>query len=410
MANMAGVRARLNTSPARSFATEYDRSSNSFTAVRLVLAVAVLYTHSYAIVGSKQGDELWRLTHVTMGHLAVVAFFVISGYLVTQSLATGRSSHKLLSFIVKRGLRIMPGLIVCTIGMSFVVGPFFGHRSLQDYYSFKGGWSPWWYTFDTLTFNLFSNYFGWHTRLHDAFVNTPMSASVNGSLWSLRFEVATYLMLLVGAFLCRYRLRLYTGILAVAGFGAVVLYHFGVHQLPFQTVWVFKEWDTVLSVTPYFFVGAAIYAFRNRVPYSAGLAGFLAVVALLACATTLREIVWVVAVPYLVLMIGTSKNFAWFDRHFGDYSYGTYIYAWPVQQVVETVLKIKVPDLLFAIALPITLALAFVSWHVVEHPALRLKTRSGGAKPSVAAKTDEEPSPKESVPEPLTAPEPLGAP
>jgi peptidoglycan/LPS O-acetylase OafA/YrhL len=60
-----------------------------------------------------------------------------------------------------------------------------------------------------------------------------------------------------------------------------------------------------------------------------------------------------------------------------DLSYGVYIYAWPVQQAAVTIFSIASPYVLLAVALPATLGVAFVSWHLIEAPALRLKRRIG---------------------------------
>jgi peptidoglycan/LPS O-acetylase OafA/YrhL len=60
---------------------------------------------------------------------------------------------------------------------------------------------------------------------------------------------------------------------------------------------------------------------------------------------------------------------------FGDLSYGLYIYGWPVEQAV---LRFAGPMpwwALFGTALPVAAAIALLSWHLVEQPAMRLKPR-----------------------------------
>jgi len=55
---------------------------------------------------------------------------------------------------------------------------------------------------------------------------------------------------------------------------------------------------------------------------------------------------------------------------FGDYSYGMYIYAFPVEQIVATTLQPTSPWVTIAISFPATLALAVFSWTWIEAPAL----------------------------------------
>lgn len=375
---VGGLAARLiaRAQPRRTFATEYDRRANSFTITRLVLAVLVLYSHSFAISGVGYQDQLQSTIGVTAGGFAVIAFFIVSGFLVTQSLDSTRSQWRLLAFLAKRFLRVMPGLIVCTVAVAFVLGAICGGRGPRAYFSFQGGWSPWWYSFDTLTLNLFGQVLGWHARLRDAFVTNPMSATVNGSLWSLRFEVAAYVILGLVASLVRYRPRLYSSLLAVLGFISVVALWTGLKSLPLPAPWVLAEWETFVSIVPYFFMGSAIYTFRRNIPYSGRLAALLAMVAVLSSSSSLHDVVWVLAFPYCILVAGTSRTFAWFDKHLGDYSYGTYIYAFPIQQTVLAVMGGHDPYALFALSLPITLVVAHVSWNLVERPALSLKSRS----------------------------------
>ena len=72
-------------------------------------------------------------------------------------------------------------------------------------------------------------------------------------------------------------------------------------------------------------------------------------------------------------------------RRFGDYSYGIYVYAYPTQQAIASVLGPMPPLLLFGLAYPVVFALAFASWHAIERPALRLKRKSVRLKPDPQA-------------------------
>jgi peptidoglycan/LPS O-acetylase OafA/YrhL len=370
------IRARVAAVP--TIGSRYNRRSNSFTALRLLLAVMVLYAHDWAIIGSPDRDQLYRVTGgaFTFGLLAVYCFFVLSGFLVTQSLESTRSPRRILSYLRKRMLRIWPALAGTTLLFAFVLGAVLTRRPLASYYSFEGGWSPWWYSFDTLTFNVFSNLFGWHTRVRDVFAGLPMNATANGSLWSLRFEFSMYLLLGGLAVVAAYRLRALAALSATSAYlGLILLGAFHV-AIPHPDVWVFHEWGIFITVATYFFLGSALYAFRDHVPTSTGAAILLSIAALF---TSVMSIGWAIApivIAYVVVVAGISPRFSWYGARFGDYSYGTYLIAWPVQQTVMALVAPKSPYVLFAVALPVTLLLAVASWHFVEGPALRLKGRA----------------------------------
>jgi peptidoglycan/LPS O-acetylase OafA/YrhL len=58
----------------------------------------------------------------------------------------------------------------------------------------------------------------------------------------------------------------------------------------------------------------------------------------------------------------------------GDYSYGMYLYAFPIQQTLTHLM----PDhrhwwLNILIAVPTTFAFSYLSWHLIEKHAMKLK-------------------------------------
>jgi peptidoglycan/LPS O-acetylase OafA/YrhL len=56
-----------------------------------------------------------------------------------------------------------------------------------------------------------------------------------------------------------------------------------------------------------------------------------------------------------------------------DLSQGIYLYAFPVQQAIASFPPLRFPALNFLVALPVAAALAWLSWHFVEQPFLRMK-------------------------------------
>ena len=110
----------------------------------------------------------------------------------------------------------------------------------------------------------------------------------------------------------------------------------------------------------------------------AGLAGAVAFAAINPWGVG-RGALFPVLLAYAVLVVAYHPRLRWraFNR-LGDYSYGLYIFSFPIQQILIAKLGAPVassPVTLLAAAFPVTLALAALSWHVVEQPALRQKAR-----------------------------------
>ena len=80
------------------------------------------------------------------------------------------------------------------------------------------------------------------------------------------------------------------------------------------------------------------------------------------------------ALAYLCLYLAVRLPIRNFDRY-GDFSYGTYIYAFPIQQMLALYGMQRHGIWAFmAASLLVATAAAFVSWHVVEKPAMKLKS------------------------------------
>ena len=161
------------------------RSSNNFDFIRLFAAILVIITHSYTLKGSNDVDFLSKLTNgsIQFSHLGVAIFFIISGYLITQSCI---SSPSWLSYFWKRILRILPGLFVVLFICAFILGPILTDLSLNDYFSSNET-----YNFLLSTFIYFQNY-----SLPNVFHNNPIN-SLNGSLWTLAYEFTLYIVVLI---------------------------------------------------------------------------------------------------------------------------------------------------------------------------------------------------------------------
>jgi peptidoglycan/LPS O-acetylase OafA/YrhL len=167
---------------------------NNFNLIRFIAASLVLVSHSYPLYfGSDHNDILRQLVGISLGTVAVDLFFISSGFLIANSLFRG---HDLFGFIKARVLRIYPGLIVSLLLCVFLLGIFFTTLPVKEYLT----------NIQTYKF-LFVNmvlFFGEEATLPGVFESLPWARTVNGSLWTLPFEVRAYALFVFVALFFRF--------------------------------------------------------------------------------------------------------------------------------------------------------------------------------------------------------------
>jgi peptidoglycan/LPS O-acetylase OafA/YrhL len=345
--------------------------NNNFNALRLIAASAVLVSHSFPLAtGNQQIEPFVREVGLTLGTMAVHIFFVTSGFLVTGSLLSRRS---VVDFCVARALRIYPALWLSQLVTVLVVGLWF--TSLDSRVFFTE-----WHTWHSVIRNCVLLR-GVDLELPGAFLTVPFAAGgVNSSLWTLPVELGMYIRLaifwLILAYIPKWGGRLFGTFIALLAVSSIALSVAGtIAPLP-QPLRISFGW----VLTGMFFCGAALRLFQERVPISHRLASILAAVLLVSLVD--REafrIIYLMVVPYLVIYAGLGLSVR--GRRMvlrSDYSYGIYIYAYPIQQSIAATMRGITPLAMIALAYPVTLGFGAASWHLLEKRALKLK-RSFGA-------------------------------
>ncbi len=349
--------------PFISFKQATDVRRNNFDFLRFFLASLVILSHSYPLVlGDNREEPLQRLTRgqTTFGGVAVAFFFVISGFLITHSWLHSRSP---LDYLKKRVLRIYPGWTAALLFGFLIVGPLSGGH----FFSYVRQFGTYEY-FKPLLLHSGSD------RLPGVFAHNPFAGVVNGSLWTIRYEFLCYLMVAALGLLGLYRSRLWV----LALFVASLLYE-SVPAIPRLNLNLryFGPMESLPSLLSFYLAGMTFYFFRDVIPRSRLLfAGSLLLLALSVIPSQLA-----LALPicgtYALLYAAVSSTFNLHE--FGrrrDISYGIYLYAFPVQQMlIQGLPAARHPVVLFLIAWPLTCLLAALSWHLVEKPFLRLKPK-----------------------------------
>ena len=340
---------------------------NNFNLVRLLAAGCVLVSHSWPLSGTP-GEPFERFAGFSLGHFGVDVFFVVSGFLVTGSLF---ARGTLGAFVRARALRIFPALAVNALGTALVIGSLVTRLPLGQYLASAGTWAY-------AILNATTWPWGVVWTLPGVFLGLPVSEAVNGALWSLPWELTMYAALVVlGALALRARPWLGArGVRAVV-LGVALLATLG-HGLN-EGADLSRAFRVVqgLRLVALFFTGASLQLLRDRVPLSGGAFA----VALAALVAALRWqgyalVAYPLLLSYVVLWLalvpgGVLRAY----NRLGDYSYGFYLWQFPLQQwIVLTHPGISQPMLMLA-SLPAALAVAAASWHLVERPALALKDR-----------------------------------
>lgn len=330
----------------------FGARNNSMNIMRLLTALAVIYGHASAVTGRGPSDIfLQYVGYKFIGGVAVDVFFVLSGFLITASVMSGNGIRY---FIASRVLRIYPALIVCCVLSVFFLGSLL---TISDQY---------WQSMDTWRYLLGNatayrtEYFlpGVFSELHDH--------AINGSLWSLQIEVRLYLMIgigfLIGVFSSK---RVFNALF----FTVIILGYFA----PDMFSRLFEP-ENHRHVAMMFMIGSFAWVNRESIPMRPDVMFALLVFAASLHGTSKFGFAYALLLPYLVFYIAIGKWGLWFNR-WGDYSYGTYLYGWPCQQLV----LMSFPDIgnvgNTILSGVLAVFLAFLSWHLVEKSSLQLKER-----------------------------------
>jgi len=335
---------------------------NNFNLIRFVAATAVLFSHSFSLsTGNPDAEPLAATIGTTPAGIAVDVFFLASGFLVTASIV---KSQSLIDYTLGRVLRILPGLLVMLTLTVFGMGLALTTLSWQDYLH-SGG-----------VYRYFAKCASLHIKYHlpGVFEANPYKAAVNGSLWTLPYEVEMYALLALGwmsfGVIGRHRARAFAlaCVIAAASSGVYLLYRY------VRT----GEEDRLLSLFFMFFTGATYFVLRKYIRLSATVLAPLLIVLVAACfvSRTAFFTIYVFGISYVTFYLAyVPGGFVRRYNNVSDFSYGIYIYAFPVQQTVVALAPGISPLALFMWAGLATLGFAMFSWFSVERPALDLKPR-----------------------------------
>lgn len=318
----------------------------------------VIVSHAFIQpFGNETHEPLKAATNgqVTLGGLAVAGFFVVSGYLVGNSWL---SSLDFRPYIAKRLLRVYPGYAVAVLLGLLVLGPVFS--GLQYFRSFGA--------FDVIkAFLVFNGIPG------VGFLQLPAHI-LNGTLWTIQYEFACYLALpLVLMVAGTRRWPVVVILLLILPLAALPM----IREAPSIVLHYASRLHNSFVFASYFLSGAAMLLYAPRITVRRIILSLVLLV-FGAAVPPFLAITLPICGAYLLLALALCTpelGRAFFKRF--DLSYGTYLYGWPVGQLVLLALGAHAPPwLMVALTLPLTIVVAFGSWTLVERRFLLLKPRT----------------------------------
>jgi peptidoglycan/LPS O-acetylase OafA/YrhL len=353
---------------------------NNIDFLRFFLATLVIWSHSYPLLWGSNDKEPFSMAtmgQTTGGTLAVDGFFILSGFLITRSWFSARGVG---DYMLRRALRIYPGFLAAVMITGLIAAPLLAENAALYWQSFS------WRIFISSGAKLGLNI-------------PPTQVHPNGSLWTIRYEFLCYVAV-AALGMCGFLRRRW--LVAIAWLFCLGVYAMQLYGGPnmsrtggFTNIHYF--WTVVPRFASDFVAGMVFYSFRDRIVLLRDMAlGSILGLVFFGCTIPFWRL-FPLVVPILgghalfyfaYVPIRRLRNFA--IR--GDLSYGLYLYAFPVQQLMVLSFRAWLePFSLFILSWGATIILAVMSWHLVERPFMRLKnsSRQPSLSPELAAETVE---------------------
>ena len=337
------------------------RDGNNFNFLRLVLAALVLFSHSFALTGRGHLEPLIRLSGtLSLGALAVDGFFLLSGFLIVRSWT--QAPH-VWPYLKKRMLRIYPAFLVAFAFCLFVVGPL---ASSSPAY------------FGQLHFkNLVLRALLLQEPAAPAVFEGQLYPVLNGALWTIAYEFRCYLLVIIlgwlGAIKHKYLWLAATLLLMTIYPLRPEMGDFGFAH----SFYILGRPGPLIRLSMVFMVGGCFFLFLERLRFHAATALGCLPLIVAALSSQFAEVAVAALGGYVLLWFAFAK-IPFLDRfkRGADVSYGLYLYGWPIQKLLLLLWPTISPLPLFAFALILSYVCGYLSWQIIEKPALALKRRS----------------------------------
>lgn len=325
-------------------------NTNNFDFLRIIFALTVAIAH---LIELSQVEIFQVYLPVFNTELAISGFFIISGFLIAKSYENSKS---LKEYILKRIKRIVPAyffvIIVCAIFLVFI-----SENSFSNYFLNIQFWK---YLIANLTFQ---NYI--EPCLPGVF-NKNLMCAVNGALWTIKLEESFYLLVpFFYFFVKRKKMNIF--------FLTIIIYLFSISYFNYFVSIDYRIAKQLPGALAFFITGIIIY---KNFPFFIKWRHYLVVPCLIIFfveqyifkSHILKPAVFGFIVFYMAYNIKFLNNFG----KYGDFTYGIYIFHFPIIQIFVYYKLFYKYNPLFtsAIVLFLILVLSVLSWHIIELPYL----------------------------------------
>jgi peptidoglycan/LPS O-acetylase OafA/YrhL len=328
---------------------------NNFNLMRVMAALFIAYYHCYFMaLGPQFTNEFYTGLYMS-SQIVLNFFFIASGFLIAGSF---ERRGDLVSYFIARGLRLLPGVFVLSILLAFVMGPLVTEANFVDYFSSLKTWS-----YVPITTLLDPD-----ARLPGVFTTNVNPHEIDEALWTLRYEVICYIGLAIIGVL---------GFIKPGRWFLIFVSSITLLYLAITFLSDLREIDAVDHLLHFgmsFLIGTTFYIYRDKLPLSLIIAiplGLLAFGSYWLWGRIHGEPLILIASAYIVFWLAFVPGGVLRDyNRLGDYSYGIYIYHFPIQQILMSVSSAFTVTGLYLTSLPFTILMALLSWYAVERPSM----------------------------------------
>ncbi|SAB69671.1 acyltransferase 3 [Enterobacter hormaechei] len=328
-----------------------EKGNNNLDLVRILLAISVIYGHGYFMVDNHGSRELLNqlFPFTYSGSLAVKVFFFISGMLVTNSLLKGSTAT---SFVISRFFRIMPAFVATIFITAFILGPILSTYDFGTYFS-----DP--LLLDYIKSNPLT---GVSYKLPGVFESNHLSVAVNGSLWTIPYEVRAYIGLLALYMIIGRNQK------NIATIISILIICIPIFDLNKYTFINFKGNDFKLVISC--FSLGAIYAInQNKIPVNLHIPAGLFIMHYFINDAMLSQTLFFFSACTLCLWFSSLKHVKRIKVS-NDISYGVYLWGFVVQQILASYLHDYGLVVNQALSIIITIAVGYISFIYIEKPSM----------------------------------------